>query len=403
MSNKKFDEFGDPIDDDGNDDFASMLDESMNSAGTLEIGQKTEARILQIGAEWIFLDIGQKGEGVLAVSELLDNEGEISVQVGDTISAYFMSRAGGEMRFTTRIGGGSSGTSQLEEAWRSGIPVDGRIEQEIKGGYEVKLPGNVRSFCPYSQISLRRIDPETVIGQTLPFKISKFEENGRNIVVSRRDLLEEERRELRDKLKETLKEGDRVSGTITQIRDFGAFVDIGGIEGLLPISEVAYSRIEKLDEVLSIGQNLELAVKRIDWDDNKFSFSLRDTLTDPWGNVSLNFPVGKTVTGRVSRLAEFGAFVTLDEGIEGLLHISKLGEGRRINHPREVLKTGEQLAVTIEKIEADQRRISLALAGTEAEIEETSYSDAPASFSGGMGTLGDLLKASQKKKGTKKR
>jgi len=388
-------------DDLDNEDFAAMLEESLGSTTRLELGQKTEATILQIGQEWMFLDIGQKGEGVLAVHEFQDEDGELTVAVGDRISAYFVSRDGGEMRFTTRIGGGSTGNEQLEEAWRSGIPVDGRVEKEIKGGYEVKLPGNVRAFCPYSQISLRRLEkPEEVIDKSFPFKISQFEEQGRNIVVSRRDLLEEERREQRDEIKKTLCEGMRVQAEVTSIRDFGAFVDIGGIEGLLPISEIAYGRVEDINEILTVGQKLELVVKRIDWAENKFSFSLRDTLADPWSTVPTKYPAGAQILGKVSRLTEFGAFITLEEGIDGLVHISKLGEGKRINHPREVLKLGQEFGVTIEKVDAEQRRISLVPAGGEIESQEKSYSDQP--VSAGMGTFADLLRASQEKKNKKR-
>jgi len=380
-----------------NEDFAAMLEASMSGAAQLEPGQKITAKILQIGAEWAFLDVGQKGEGVLDVRELQNEAGELTAAVGSSISAYFISRAGGELRFTTRIGGGSSGTTQLEEAWRSGIPVDGRVEQEIKGGFEIKLPGNARAFCPYSQLSLRRLDnPAEVIGQSFSFKISKFDERGRNIVVSRRELLEEEQRLQRETMKETLKEGARVKGVVTSLRDFGAFVDIGGIEGLLPISEIAYGRVENIGEVLHVGQELELVVKRLDWAANKFSFSLRDTLADPWGAVLAKFPVGRQFSGTVSRLEPFGAFVTLEEGIDGLVHISKLGEGKHLKHAREVLKLGQSLTVTVEKIDLDQRRISLVPAGGEEESGERSWDDQPAKA--GMGSFADLLKASQDKK-----
>jgi len=381
-----------------NEDFAAMLEASMGKVVPLQPGQKAEATILQIGAEWVFLDVGQKGEGVLDVRELQGDDGELTVQVGDRISAYFVSRAGGELRFTTRLGGGESGTSQLEEAWRSGIPVDGRVEQEIKGGYEVRLPGNSRAFCPYSQMALRRIDPAEVIGQSLTFRISQFGEKGRNIVVSRRELLEEEQRQQREALQQTLKEGDRVTGTVTSLRDFGAFVDIGGIEGLLPISEVAYGRVEDINEVLSVGQQLELVVKKLDWAANKFSFSRRDTLADPWSTVAVNFPVGRQFTGTVSRLEAFGAFVTLEEGVDGLVHISKLGEGKHLKHAREALTVGQKLAVTVEKVDTAQRRISLALPGAAAEeAGETSWSEQP-STGGGMGSFADLLRQAQEKK-----
>ena len=138
--------------------FAELFEQSMVGKTELEPGQKIDAKVLQIGSEWIVLDVGQKGEGILDTREFLDNEGQLTVSVGDRVSAYFMSRKGGELRFTTRLGGGSAGTAQLEEAWRSEIPVEGRIEKEIKGGYEIKLPGNVRAFCPFSQLGLRRQD-----------------------------------------------------------------------------------------------------------------------------------------------------------------------------------------------------------------------------------------------------
>jgi small subunit ribosomal protein S1 len=341
--------------------------------------------------------VGQKGEGVLDRKEFLDDEGNLTVAVGDTVSAYFMSRKGGEMRFTTRLGGGSSGTAQLEEAWRNEIPVEGRIEKEIKGGYEIKLPGNVRAFCPFSQLGLRRQEESAdVIDTTRTFRISQFAEQGRNIVVSHRVILEEERREQKTALMKTLKEGMVVSGTITNIRDFGAFIDIGGLEGLLPISEISYGRVENIEEVLQVGQELEVAVKRCDWENEKFSFSLRDTLANPWSKVETSYPPGSTHTGTVSRLAKFGAFVTLEEGIDGLLHISQIGGEQRIKHPQDVLKLGQEIQVIVEKIDLDEKRISLASVRDKSEESmETSYEE---KATGGMGSFADLFKQAQKKK-----
>ena len=392
-------------DDEMNEDegsFAAMFEASQAEVGQpLERGKKIEATILQIGSDWSFLDVGQKGEGVLASAELLNGDGEQQYVVGDKISAYFLSRSGGELRFTTKIGGGGTGTEQLETAYQSGIPIDGTFEKEIKGGFEVKLAGNVRAFCPFSQTGLRLAEPADLIGQSLPFKISQFSERGRNIVVSHRAILDEEREELRVGLRETLKEGMVVKGTVTNIRDFGAFVDIGGIEGLLPISEISYGRVEDVNDLLSLGQELEVAVKRIDWDNNKFSFSLRDTQADPWKKVGSIYQVGQQYPGKVSRLAQFGAFVTLEDGVDGLLHISKLGDGQRIRHPQDVVNVGQQLQIIIENIDPAEKRISLALAGNKDDETETSYNDQPATT--GLGTLGDLLKASQQKRGSKKR
>ena len=377
--------------------FAEMFEQSMVGKTKLEPGQKIDAKVLQIGSEWIFLDVGQKGEGVLDSRELLDEEGNLTVSVGDRVSAYFLSRKSGELRFTTRLGGGSSGTAQLEEAWRSEIPVEGRIEKEIKGGYEIKLPGNVRAFCPFSQLGLRRQDDsEDVTGTTLSFRITQFSEQGRNIVVSHRVILDEERRQQRAELMKTLKEGMVVTGTITNIRDFGAFIDIGGLEGLLPISEISYGRVDKIEDVLHIGQQLEVVVKKCDWEKERFSFSLRDTLANPWAKVATAYPVGSIHTGTVSRLAQFGAFVTLEEGIDGLMHISRIGGEQRIKHPQDVLKLGQQLQVTVEKVDLDEKRISLAPVRDKTnESEETSYEE---KTTGGMGSFADLFKNAQKKK-----
>ncbi|MCM2266126.1 MAG: S1 RNA-binding domain-containing protein [Desulfuromonadales bacterium] len=375
------------------DNFAAMLERSLLDATPLKPGEKIEATVLQIGTEWLFLDVGQKGEGVLDVKELLDADGQPTVAVGDRLGVYFLGRSADELRFTTRIGGRSgAGTAHLEEAWRSGIPVEGRIEKEVKGGYEVKLPGGVRAFCPFSQLGRSRQDAgESLLGQNVPFRITQFGEQGRNIVVSRRELIEEERRQLREALRETLREGALVRGTVTAIRDFGAFVDIGGVEGLLPIAEIAWGRIGSVEDVLQVGQELELAVKSCDWEKERFSFSLRATLADPWQQkVGTLYREGTTLTGTVVRLAQFGAFVTIDEGIDGLLPIGKLGGGKRIRHPQEVLQVGQQLLVTIESIDRAQRRIALGLAGEGTRDDGPTSYTAPAAT---MGTFGDLLKA----------
>jgi small subunit ribosomal protein S1 len=382
--------------------FADLFEKSMVHAKELKPGQKIEATVLQIGKGWIFLNVGQKGEGVLDARELQDEEGNLTVAVGDKVNAYFLSRAGGELRFTTRLGAGAAGAAQIEEAWRSGIPVDGRLEKETKGGFEVRLPGGLRAFCPFSQLGLRREDyPEAIAGQTRSFKVIQFGEEGRNVVVSHRAILEEERALQREALKETIKEGMVVKATVTSVRDFGAFVDIGGIEGLLPISEVGYGRVENLGEVLHVGQELELAVKKLDWEANRFSFSLRDTLADPWKKVGSVYAEGGTYPGTVARVAAFGAFITLEEGIDGLVHISRLGAGRRLKHANEVLQAGQSLIVKVEKIDQEQRRISLVpvAEGEEppAVVEKsTAFVEKPAQES--MGTLGDILRKKFDKK-----
>jgi small subunit ribosomal protein S1 len=206
-------------------------------------------------------------------------------------------------------------------------------------------------------------------------------------------------------LKTTLAEGMKIKGKVTSLQNFGAFVDIGGMEGLLPISEISYSRTEKVSDILSVGQEVEVIIKKLDWDNNKFSFSLKDTLPDPWDSVVDAYAVGSYHAGKVSRLAPFGAFVTLKEGIDGLIHISKLGAGKRINHPREVVKEGQSVEVKIEVVDRAARKLSLSLAEASRAAEEESqtikeYQQQTDAAPTNMGSLGDLLKEKMDKKKT---
>ena len=384
--------------------FANMFERSQKDAGHLEPGSKVEAKVLKIAKDWVFLDTGRKGEGVLDIKEVMDAEGKVTIGVGDKVTAWFISSRNNEMRFTTRVGAGSgqsAGNAQLQDAYAAGIPVEGVIEKEIKGGFEVKIAGS-RAFCPFSQVALRRVDDTaSLIGTQMPFRITEYSENGRNIVLSHRALLEEEVQQQKDALKETLKVGDRVTGKVTSLRDFGAFVSIGAVEGLLPVSEVAWSRVNNVSDVLSVGQEVEVVVKGIDWDKGRISFSLKETLADPWETAATSFPEGSYQNGTVARLTPFGAFVTLGSGVDGLIHISKLGAGKRIQHPKEVLAEGQQVEVKVEGIDREQKRISLSLASiSRAEQEQTETMDAykktVSEAPKGMGTLGDLLKAKLK-------
>jgi small subunit ribosomal protein S1 len=374
-------------------------------------GQKIKATIVGIGDESTFLDVGGKSEGVLNSSEIKDNEGKFTHDIGEPIEVYFLKAKSSEMLFTTSIGSGS-GNAHLEEAFRSGIPVEGSVAAEIKGGFEITLGGNIRAFCPYSQMGLRRVEDaaKEYLETKMKFLITRYEENGRNLVLSARAILEAEREELREKLKETLEEGQTVEGIISSIRDFGAFVDLGGVDGLIPISEIGWSRVEKVEEYFAVDQKVQVVVKKLDWDNNRISLSYKETLADPWNEVPTKFPEGSTQTGTVARLAQFGAFVTLEPGIDGLIHISKLGNGRRINHPREIVEVGQLIEVTIEGIELDDRRISLIPADyvaqeTEEQQDQAAYKKFTAQkrkekAENAVGGLGKLLQAklAEKKK-----
>ena len=393
----------------GHESFADLFKEDTIMDKSLSPGQKVLATVVDVSQDSIFLDVGGKSEGFMDRKELEDDTGTVSVKTGDTLEVYLLSTAKNEMLFTTKIGGGSSSRAHLEEAYRSNIPLEGLVKKEIKGGFEITVAGNVRTFCPYSQMDLKRItDPEKYIGQHMLFKITQFAEDGRNIVLSRRIILEEEREKKLEDLKEELQEGMTVRGKIASIKNFGAFVDIDGIEGLIPISEIGWSRTENIHDVLSEGQDVEVVILKLDWENERFSFSLKQALPDPWLDIAQKFPVGSFHTGKIVRLAKFGAFVNLAAGIDGLIHISKIAGGRRINHPKEVVEEGQTVDVKIEDIDQVQNRISLSLAGEMAEEETTDkekedvrqYMTIQEKTDAGesLGTLGEILKAKLKEK-----
>ncbi len=361
--------------DSNSESFAALFaEEADKKLKKLTRGEKVKATIVGINGDSVFLDVGGKSEGVMSSAELVDSEGNITVETGDSVEVYYLQNRGGEQLFTKSIGAGSS-AAHLQEAFNASIPVEGFVKAEIKGGFEITLGGNVRAFCPYSQMGLRRV--EDAAGEYLEthrkFLITRFEENGRNLVVSARAILEREKEELLEKLKETLSEGQTVTGEISSIRDFGAFVDLGGADGLIPVSEIAWSRVDKVEDCFTVGQKVEVLVKSIDWKKERISLSYKATQADPWDEVATTFPIASSHTGRVVRLAQFGAFINLAPSIDGLLHISKLGNGRRINHPREVLEEGQEIDVKIDAIDLEERRISLVPAdyvSEESEVEK---------------------------------
>ncbi|MGC8492229.1 MAG: 30S ribosomal protein S1 [Syntrophobacteraceae bacterium] len=380
--------------------FAELLRESEVKPVRFSPGQKVKARIVNISSEWVFIDLGAKSEGYLEAKEFLNEEGELSVREGEVIEAYYLSAEEGQMRFTTRISGGDAARYHLEEAWHNKIPVEGLVEKEIKGGFEIRIAGGLRGFCPFSQMGLQRENPKEVTGRHLNFLITQYGEKGRNIVLSNRAVMEEERRRQKEEQKGRILEGSRVTGTISSIRDFGAFVTIGGIEGLIPVSEIGWERTEQIGSVLQVGQEVEVVAMKLDWENDRFSFSLKRALPDPWEGVEKAFPVGSQHSGTVVRLTNFGAFVSLAPGVDGLLHISKLSSGgKKIRHPQDAVAKGEVRAVKIEAIDRENKRISLSLAGGEGDEEQggedfSNYSKGRAP----MGTLADLLQAKLEEK-----
>jgi len=384
----------------GEKSFAELLSESEPERGRLKPGERIEAVVVKITPEWVFIDVGGKHEGYLDLREFLDAEGKPTVKERDSIRAYFLSSKNNEKLFTTKVGSREAGRSFLADAAREGIPVEGLVEREVKGGYEVKVAGDARGFCPFSQMGLLRVDSQAGwVGQRLTFKIIEYGERGRNVILSRRAILEEEQAKQREALQGLLKEGMPVKGRIVSVQKFGAFADIGGIQGLIPISEIAWEHVTDIHERLKIGQEVEAVILKLDWDSNRISLSLKSNLPDPWDRVEREFPVGSSFTGTVARLTKFGAFVTLIPGVDGLVHISKIGRGKRITHPSEVLQEGQGIAVKIEQIDRENKRISLVPVGDaeEEKAEELEdYNQYVGKSAGSFGSLGDAL---QKKMG----
>jgi small subunit ribosomal protein S1 len=359
--------------------FAELFEQSMVKAERLQPGQLVEATIEAISGDCIFLQLGGKSEGVLERAELADENGNLSVTAGDTIKAYFLESRNGEMRFTTRLAGEKAGNAMLESAWQNQIPVEGTVEKEIKGGYEIKL-GTTRAFCPYSQMGLKRAEEgESFVGQRLSFRIQEYKDHGRSIMVSNRVIQQEAQQDKLEDLKQSLKEGQTIRGTIVRIQDFGAFVDIGGVQALLPVSEISLERVADIRQLLSVGQEIEACILKLDWQAKRLSLSMKALLVDPWLTAVARYPVGSRHTGTVVRTADYGIFVALEPGLDGLLHVSELDGSHKYLDARKMAKSGQTMLVEILSVDTAGRRIALKPAASpEDEATRQRYAaDAP--------------------------
>ena len=345
------------------ENFATLLEKSKDMPGRLKPGQKVKSKIISISDDLAYIDLGSKSEGVIDVNELLDNNGDLIVKEGDEIEASFISVQNGMKKMTTLIYGyPPTQLDEIRSAYKGGLPIKCEIKREVRGGFEASA-GGVRCFCPFSQIDLKGgREGGVYLGQTFSFKILEYkDEGGLNIVVSRRALLEEEKQEQINRLKETLEIGMDVTAHINSIHKFGVFVNLGGIDGFIPISEISWERIVSPVNTLSLGEKVSARVLSLDWNKNRITLSIKATQPNPWLNVSDKYAVDSRVKGEIVRLAQFGAFVKLEPGVEGLIHISNLGTGRRINHPKEAVEVGQSIEAYVLSVNADSRKISLSL------------------------------------------
>jgi small subunit ribosomal protein S1 len=400
---------------DASEDFAALLEASEAAAPQrLSAGEMVRGRVIALGATSAFVEVGGKGEAMIDVSEFRDPEtGEVALAVGDQIEATVVDAGdtSGTVVLKRTVGRGGHLPGELEQAHAHGIAVEGLVTAERKGGFDVQI-GTVRAFCPASQIDRRRGEPSEYVGQRLPFRVTRIDGGGRNVVVSRRVLLEEEAEREAARTWERIEEGAVLKGRVSSVRDFGAFVDLGGVDGLVHVSELARGRVSHPSEVLQPDQVVDVKVIKVERGDGerpaRIGLSLRALEPDPWDTVRDRFPVGATVPGTVRKLESFGAFVEIAPGLDGLVHVSKLALDRRVSHARQVVNVGDQVEVTILSVDEKQRRVSLSMVeqarrrrdADEAAArneEKTALDEMNERQS--LGTLGDLLAASKRRKG----
>jgi small subunit ribosomal protein S1 len=356
---------------DHDEDFARLFEASLQ-AKRFEEGQTIEGTIVAIGPEVAFIDVGGKGEATIEIEELMDAELGLEAAVGDRIEAMVVSTAGG-LKLSRKLARGAATKRQLEDAFHAGLPVEGKVDRAVKGGYEVRIAGQ-RAFCPISQIdTLRNTEPSEHEGRVYTFRILEFKEGGKSLVVSRRALLEEGQREEAAALRRSVVAGAVLTGRVASVREYGAFVDLGaGVQGLLHVSEMGWSRVSDAAAVVKAGDEVTVKVLRVDDDKQKIALGLKQLQADPWSKVQENYAAGQVVTGRVTRLAEFGAFVELGPGVEALAHVSTFpptgsSEGWKASVHAGMTGTFEILSVDVEK-----KRIGVALvAGGAAASPQT--------------------------------
>lgn len=340
-------------------EFEALLNAQFSSYRTgFTPGERVRATVLEIRPTQVVLDVKAKNEGLAAIADFQDEQGKVTVAVGDEVDVVFVGMEGGAFTFSTRLYGSVAVDQTIAQAHASGLPVEGRVQAEINGGYEVMI-GERRAFCPYSQIALHRQEGANYIGQSFPFIVQEYDEEGRNVVVSRRAVLEQQRERQREELRQELSAGQTRSGKVTRLAEFGFFVDLGGVEGLVPMKEISWRRDVKPADVVREGDSVEVLVREVDWERNRISLSLRAAQTDPFDSAVLRHPVGSTVHGKVTHIERFGAFVEIAPGVEGLVPIGWLGGGRRIMSPREVVSEGQELDLQVEAIDTERRRMSL--------------------------------------------
>jgi small subunit ribosomal protein S1 len=381
---------------DSSEDFAALFEASLK-AKRVERGQTVEGTIVGIRSDVAFVDVGGKGEATIDLAELKDADGQLEAAVGDRIQAVVISTAG-ELALSRRLARSAATARQLEGAFRSGLPVEGRVERVVKGGFDIRMGGQ-RGFCPFSQIDIARREPATHEGKVYTFRIIEYSDDGRNLVVSRRAILEEQERANAEEVRTSIIEGAVLKGRVASVREFGVFVDLGGgVQGLLHVSEMSWARVGDPSQLVAPGDEMTVKVLQVDAAKQKISLGLKQLAADPWDEAEGKYAVGQVVTGRVTRHTQFGAFVELEPGVEALAHASTFDPAGR--EWRTATAPGTSAAFEIVTIDLTQRRIGLrpeaegvSRSGDEDADEVRAHNERERSAaSEGPGSLADKLR-----------
>jgi small subunit ribosomal protein S1 len=359
---KRFQDIDEESDHGGQGEFAEMFHDSLKQ---LKVGEVVKGVVVQVTQDFVLVDVGYKSEGCIASGEFIDENGELKVNVGDEVRVLF-ERAENERGYIVL----SKKKAESQVAWEriaesggEGGTIEGKITGKVKGGLVVDI--GIQAFLPASQVDIRPSgNLDKYLGMTGMFRILKMNRKRGNIVLSRRVLLEEDRDKLKKETLANLGEGQILKGIVKNITDYGAFVDLGGLDGLLHITDMSWGRLGHPSEVIKVGDELKVMVLKYDSEKGKISLGLKQAMPDPWLDVERKYPVGEKVSGKVVSLTDYGAFIALEEGVEGLIHVSELSWTRRVRHPSEILKVGEQVEAMVLGVDLSNRRISLGLKQT---------------------------------------
>ena len=347
--------------------FAELFEASIEETGLdIERGSVITGTVVAIDSDWITVDTGLKSEGIVAREEFLSEEGELEVEVGDSVDVVVeaVDNGMGQTLLSREKAKRVETWNVLEKIYDNDEIVKGIISSKVKGGFTVDV-GSVRAFLPGSLVDVRPIRDTTHLeGKELEFKVIKLDQKRNNVVVSRRAVMEAENSAEREELLNKLEEGIEIEGIVKNLTDYGAFVDLGGIDGLLHITDMAWRRIKHPSEVVEVGQDLKVKVLKFDRERNRVSLGLKQLGTDPWDNVGGTYPVGSVVKARVTNLTDYGCFAEISEGIEGLVHVSEMDHTNKNIHPSKVVQVGDEVEVMILDIDEERRRISLGIKQT---------------------------------------